>query len=263
MQKIRLGILGAGGKMGKMLQEAALKSPETFEIAALFEVDGSALLGKKIEPVNVAIQNFSALTVENLNCVIDFTRPEGTLKHLAICKEKKIPMVIGTTGFDDDGKAEIEKASAEIPIVFAPNMAVGVNVVFKLLKEAAKVLNTYDVEIVEAHHRLKVDSPSGTALKMGEIVADALGRNLKDCAIYGREGNLGVRDNQTIAFSTIRGGDIVGDHTVMFCGIGERVEITHKGGSRMPYAEGAMRAAVFLQGKAKGLFNMQDVLGLN
>ncbi len=263
MQKIRLGILGAGGKMGKMLQEAALRSPETFEIAALFEVEGSALLGKNIEPINVKIQNFSALTVENLNCVIDFTRSEGTLKHLAICKAQKIPMVIGTTGFDDNGKTAIAEAAKTIPIVFAPNMAVGVNVVFKLLKEAAKVLNGFDVEIVEAHHRLKVDSPSGTALKMGEIVADALGRNLKDCAIFGREGNLGVRNDKTIAFSTIRGGDIVGEHTVMFCGIGERVEIAHKGGSRMPYAEGAMRAALFLQGKTAGLFNMQDVLGLN
>lgn len=172
-------------------------------------------------------------------------------------------MVIGTTGFDDNGKAAIAEAAKTIPIVFAPNMAVGVNVVFKLLKEAAKVLNGFDVEIVEAHHRLKVDSPSGTALKMGEIVADALGRNLKDCAIFGREGNLGVRDDKTIAFSTIRGGDIVGEHTVMFCGIGERVEIAHKGGSRMLYAEGAMRAALFLQGKTAGLFNMQDVLGLN
>lgn len=263
MQKIRLGILGAGGKMGKMLIDAALKAPAQFEIAALFEADSSVLLGKKIEPVDIEIQNFSASTVENLHCVVDFTRPEGTRKHLAICKDKKIPMVIGTTGFDDAGKAEIESAATKIPIVFAPNMAVGVNVVFKLLKDAAKILSAYDVEIVEAHHRLKVDSPSGTALQMGEIVADALHRNLKNCAIFGRQGNLGVRDDKTIAFSTIRGGDIVGDHTVMFCGIGERVEITHKGSSRMPYAEGAMRAAVFLQSKTSGLFNMQDVLGLN
>ena len=172
-------------------------------------------------------------------------------------------MVIGTTGFDDDGRWTIAEAAKEIPIVFAPNMSVGVNVVFKLLDVATRILSEgYDIEVVEAHHRLKVDSPSGTALRMGEVIADALGRDLKKCAVYGREGVTGVRDPSTIGFATVRGGDIVGDHTVMYCGIGERVEIGHKAASRMPYALGSLRAAHFLVGKESGLFDMQDVLGL-
>jgi len=172
-------------------------------------------------------------------------------------------MVIGTTGFEAEGKAAIAAAARDIPVVFAPNMAVGVNLVFKLLDTAARILNQgYDIEIVEAHHRLKVDAPSGTALRMGEVVAGALGRDLKECAVYGREGVTGERDPSTIGFATVRGGDIVGDHTAMFCGIGERVEITHKAGSRMPYALGSMRAARFLAGRKNGLFDMQDVLGL-
>jgi 4-hydroxy-tetrahydrodipicolinate reductase len=172
-------------------------------------------------------------------------------------------MVIGTTGFEDEGKAALKSASAEIPVVFAPNMAVGVNLVFKLLDTAARILaQGYDIEVVEAHHRHKIDAPSGTALRMGEVLANALERDLKQCAIYGREGVTGERDPSTIGFATVRGGDIVGDHTVMFCGTGERVEISHKASSRMPYALGSMRAAKFLRSQKNGLFDMQDVLGL-
>jgi 4-hydroxy-tetrahydrodipicolinate reductase len=172
-------------------------------------------------------------------------------------------MVIGTTGFSAEQKKQIEAAAKDIPIVFAPNMAVGVNAVFKLLDVAARILNEgYDVEVIEAHHRMKVDAPSGTALRMGEVVAKALGRSLEECAIYGREGHTGERPATQIGFSTIRGGDIVGDHTVLFAGTGERIEITHKSASRMSYALGSLRAARFLQGKKNGLFDMQDVLGL-
>ncbi len=268
MQHIFLGIMGASGKMGRMLIEAAEKHKEVFTVRAAFDVENSPWQGKSLNALlgvesTVNIEKNLASTAEKLNCVIDFTRPEGTLKHLEICENKKIPMVIGTTGLDEKGKGFIKEVAQTIPIVFSPNMSVGVNVVFKLLEVASQVLNSgFDVEIVEAHHRLKADSPSGTALKMGEIVANAFNRDLKQCAIYGREGVLGVRKDETIAFSTIRGGDIVGDHTVMFCGIGERVEITHKGSSRMTYAEGALRAAAFLQSQKKGLFDMQDVLGL-
>jgi len=174
-----------------------------------------------------------------------------------------VALIIGTTGFDEAGKAAIREAAQDIPVVFAPNMAVGVNLVFKLLDVAARILNQgYDIEIVEAHHKHKIDAPSGTALRMGEVVANALGRDLNECAIYGREGVTGERDPSTIGFATVRGGDIVGDHNVMFCGTGERVEIAHKAGSRMPYALGSLRAARFLAGKKNGLFDMQDVLGL-
>ena len=197
------------------------------------------------------------------DCLIDFTRPEATLSYLDVAERLGKAMVIGTTGFSSEGKERIADAARTIPIVFAPNMAVGVNAVFKLLEVAARILDQgYDIEVIEAHHRFKVDAPSGTALKMGEIVARELGRDLADCAIYGREGVTGERDSQTIGFSTIRGGDIVGDHTVLFAGIGERIEITHKSGSRMPYALGAVRAARFLAGRDKGLFDMRAVLGL-
>jgi 4-hydroxy-tetrahydrodipicolinate reductase len=201
--------------------------------------------------------------LSGIDCLIDFTRPQGTLGHLELCRKAGVAMVIGTTGFEAEGKNRISEAARDIPVVFAPNMAVGVNLVFKLLDTAARILNQgYDIEIVEAHHRMKVDAPSGTALRMGEVVASALGRDLKECAVYGREGVTGERDPSTIGFATVRGGDVVGDHTVMFCGIGERVEITHKADSRMPYALGSMRAARFLAGRQSGLFDMQDVLGL-
>ena len=195
--------------------------------------------------------------------LIDFTRPEGTLAHLAACRELGVNLVIGTTGFSDAQKAQIAAAAADIAIVMAPNMSVGVNVTFKLLEMAAKALSTgYDIEIVEAHHRHKVDAPSGTALKMGEVIAGALGRDLKDCGVYAREGVTGERDPSSIGFAAVRGGDVVGDHTVMFLGTGERIEIAHKSSSRTNYAQGSLRAARFLDGKTSGLFDMFDVLNL-
>jgi 4-hydroxy-tetrahydrodipicolinate reductase len=185
------------------------------------------------------------------------------MAHLAVCRAQGVAMVIGTTGFTDSQKAEIAEAAKHIPIMMAPNMSVGVNVTLKLLEMAAKALATgYDIEIIEAHHRQKVDAPSGTALKMGEVIADALGRDLKDCAVYAREGVTGERDPSSIGFATIRGGDIVGDHTVLFAGTGERIEITHKSSSRSTYAQGSLRAARFLVGQQAGLFDMFDVLGL-
>jgi 4-hydroxy-tetrahydrodipicolinate reductase len=195
--------------------------------------------------------------------LIDFTRPEGTMEHLKVCRELGVAMVIGTTGFTDAQKADIAAAAKDIAIMMAPNMSVGVNVTLKLLEMAAKALSTgYDIEIVEAHHRYKVDAPSGTALKMGEVIADALGRDLKECAVYAREGLTGERDPSSIGFATIRGGDIVGDHTVLFAGIGERIEISHKSSSRVTYAQGSLRAVRFLAGRKPGLYDMFDVLGL-
>ena len=267
MSKNRIGIVGASGRMGRMLIEAVLKD-ENLQLTAAFDQPGSAALGRDAAELaglpgsGARVQDDVASGLANCDCLIDFTRPEGTLVHLDLCAAAGVAMVIGTTGFDAAGKARIDAAARRIPIVFAPNMAVGVNAVFKLLDVAARILHQgYDVEVLEAHHRLKVDAPSGTALRMGEVVADALGRSLADCAIYGREGHTGERDKETIGFSTIRGGDIVGDHVVMFCGIGERVEISHKSGSRMPYALGSLRAAKFLSGQKNGLFDMQDVLG--
>ena len=197
------------------------------------------------------------------DAIIDFTRPEGTLAFLPLCRELGVNMVIGTTGFTDEQKALIAEASRDIAIVLSPNMSVGVNVTFKLLEMAAKALSTgYDIEIVEAHHRHKVDAPSGTALKMGEVIAEALGRDLKDCAVYDRHGVTGERDPSSIGFATVRGGDIVGDHTVLFAGTGERIEVTHKSSSRATYAQGSLRAVRFLAGRNSGLYDMFDVLGL-
>jgi len=195
--------------------------------------------------------------------LIDFTRPEGTMAHVAACRARGVNLIIGTTGFTDAHKQEIAQAARDIAIVMAPNMSVGVNVTLKLLQMAAQALSTgYDIEIIEAHHRHKIDAPSGTALKMGEVIAEAIGRDLKTCAVYAREGVTGERDPSTIGFSTIRGGDIVGDHTVLFAGTGERIEITHKSASRATYAQGSLRAVRFLHGKKSGLFDMFDVLGL-
>lgn len=266
MKGLRIGVVGAGGRMGRMLIEATLKDDEAV-LGAAIDVAGSSAVGKVAGdlvglPCDIAVTADLREGLSHCDCVIDFTRPEGTLKHLALCREQGVAMVIGTTGFDVAGRESIAAAARDIPIVCAPNMAVGVNVVFKLLDTAARILNQgYDIEIVEAHHRMKVDAPSGTALRMGEVVAAALGRDLKECAVYGREGVTGERDGATIGFATVRGGDIVGDHTVMFCGLGERVEVTHKAGSRMPYALGSLRAAHFLAGRKSGLFDMQDVLG--
>ena len=267
MNGMRIAITGAGGRMGRMLIEATLHDTEATLVAALDQPGGPAegkdageLVGM---PCGVPVSSDRDAGIALANCLIDFTRPEATLEHLAICRRHGVAMVIGTTGFDAAGKQAIAAAAQEIPVVFAPNMSVGVNIVFRLLDVAARILDQgYDVEIVEAHHRYKVDAPSGTALRMGEVVAQALGRDLKDCAIFGREGVTGERLQSTIGFATVRGGDIVGDHTVMFCGQGERVEIGHKASSRMPYALGSLRAARFLADRACGLFDMQDVLGL-
>jgi 4-hydroxy-tetrahydrodipicolinate reductase len=266
MSATRIGIVGAGGRMGRMLIEATLKD-EQLVLGAAFDVPGSPAIGKTAGDLvgiasDVVVSGDVAAGLKDIDCLIDFTRPQGTLQHLELCRQAGVGIVIGTTGFETEGKAAIAAAAKDIPVVFAPNMAVGVNVVFNLLDTAARILNQgYDIEIVEAHHRLKIDAPSGTALRMGEVVADALGRSLEECAVYGREGVTGERDPSTIGFATVRGGDIVGDHTVMFCGLGERVEITHKASSRMPYALGSLRAARYLAGRPNGLFDMQDVLG--
>ncbi len=245
MSTIRCAIAGASGRMGQMLIEAVAAAPDA-ELAAAFDINDDVEAG-----------------LAKAECLIDFTRPEGTLRHLEICRRLGTHAVIGTTGFTPEQKQQIETFAKDIPIVFAPNMAVGVNTVFKLLDLAARILNEgYDIEVIEAHHRHKIDAPSGTALRMGEVVAHALGRDLAECAVYGREGHTGERPAPQIGFATIRGGDIVGDHTVLFAGTGERVEITHKAASRMPYALGSLRAARFLQHKRSGLFDMQDVLGL-
>ena len=242
---LRVAVAGASGRMGRMLIEAVEAAPDCV-------LAGTLDVGRDI-----------AAGLADAQVLIDFTRPEGTLAHLAACRDRGIKMVIGTTGFSEADKALIAEHARHIALMLSPNMSVGVNVVLRLLDTAARALaEGYDVEIVEAHHRHKVDAPSGTALKMGEVVAAALGRDLKQCAIYGREGVTGERDPSTIGFATVRGGDIVGDHTVMFCGTGERVEISHKSASRATYAQGALRAARFLADKPSGLFDMADVLGL-
>jgi 4-hydroxy-tetrahydrodipicolinate reductase len=264
---LRIAIAGASGRMGRMLVEAVQAAPDVVLAGALDRV-GSPSIGSDAgafsgQLAGVVIHSDLDKGLAGADVLIDFTRPDGTLQHLDYCAAHGIKMVIGTTGFDEAGKAAIRAAAAKTAIVFAPNMSVGVNVTLKLLEMAAKSFSEgYDIEIVEAHHRYKVDAPSGTALKMGEVIADALGRDLNDCAVYGREGVTGERDPSTIGFATIRGGDIVGDHTVLFAGIGERIEISHKSSSRVTYAHGALRAARFLAQKSSGLYDMQDVLGL-
>jgi 4-hydroxy-tetrahydrodipicolinate reductase len=263
---VNVAIAGAGGRMGRMLIEAALGADD-IRIAAAFDRAGSPDIGRDCaeflgRKTGIAIGDDPA-RVRDAQVLIDFTRPEGTLEHLKHCTAHGVAMVIGTTGFDDAGKAAIRAAAQAIPIVFAPNMSVGVNATLKLLEVAARILGSgYDIEIIEAHHRHKVDAPSGTALKMGEVIAAALGTRLDEVAVYAREGITGERRPGTIGFAAIRGGDIVGDHTVLFAGVGERIEITHRSASRMTYALGALRAARFLAGKSQGLFDMHDVLGL-
>ena len=263
---LNIAIAGASGRMGRTLIEAVLRGAEV-KLAAALEIAGSPHLGKDAGELagahcGVRITDDVERALKGCDVLIDFTRPEGTLHHVALCRKLGVRPVIGTTGFDEAGKKTLADASREIAMVMAPNFSVGVNVTFKLLETAAKSLNQgYDVEIIEAHHRLKVDAPSGTALRMGEVVAGALGRDLKQCAIYGREGVTGERKDDTIAFSAIRGGDLVGDHTVMFIGMGERVEITHRASSRMNYANGALRAAQWVMAKPSGLYDMFDVLG--
>ena len=260
-------IAGSGGRMGRTLLEAVNQSPE-FRLQAALERADSPFLGRDAgeaigAPNGVRISADIDASLRGADVIVDFTRPEGTLHHLEACLRHRVRMVIGTTGFDAEQRQRIAVASKSIPIVMAPNMSIGVNLVFRLLETAAKVLSDgYDVEIVEAHHRHKVDAPSGTALRMGELIAQALGRDLTSCAVYGREGITGERKASTIGFATVRGGDIVGDHTVLFAGAGERVEIAHKASSRATFALGALRAARFLADKKAGLFDMQDVLGL-
>ena len=267
MSKTKVVVAGASGRMGRMLIETALKDQDV-QLVGVLDLPDSPAIGQTAGslvglPCDLTVTADLDLALAGADCLIDFTRPSGTIKHMEACRRHKVAMVIGTTGFEDEGKAVLNAASQDIPLVFAPNMAVGVNLVFKLLDTAARILSQgYDIEIVEAHHRHKIDAPSGTALRMGEVLARALERDLKVCAVYGREGVTGERDPSTIGFATVRGGDIVGDHTVMFCGTGERVEISHKASSRMPYALGSMRAAKYLRGQKCGLFDMQDVLGL-
>ncbi len=265
MNPVRLAIAGASGRMGRMLIEAALADPGV-TLAVALDQAGSPAIGQDAgaalgQTTGVHItSDLGALAAAD--CLIDFTRPAGTLEHLRRCRELGVRMVIGTTGFDADGKAAIREAAQHIGVVFAPNMSVGVNVLFRLLEVAADVLQDYDVEIFEAHHRLKVDAPSGTALGMGEVIARRWGHELDEIADWARHGETGARESGRIGFSVMRGGDIVGDHTAFFCGQGERIEITHRSSSRATYAQGSLRAARFLQNQAAGLYDMRDVLGL-
>ena len=250
-----------------MLIETVLRGAD-IRLAAALEQPGNPHIGKDAgelvgSPCGLKISEDVVNALKGCDALIDFTRPEGTLAHLEACRALGVRMVIGTTGFNDDGRKAIADASRALAIAMAPNFSIGVNVTFKLLEIAAKALSTgYDVEILEAHHRHKVDAPSGTALRMGEVVAQALGRDLRQCAVYGREGVTGERREDTIGFATVRGGDLVGDHTVMFIGTGERVEVTHRASSRVNYANGALHAARFIMARKSGLFDMRDVLGL-
>jgi len=263
---IRVAIAGAAGRMGRALVESLADHPHARLTVAL-EMAGSPAIGSDAGAVvgrttGVAItSDLAGLAAADV--LIDFTRPEGTLTHLAACRQYGVRAVIGTTGFDAAGKRDIAAAAGELPLVMAPNFSVGINLLVKLLDTAARALgDAYDVEIIEAHHRHKVDAPSGTALRLGEAVAAALGRDLQSCAVYGREGITGERAAQTIGFATVRGGDVVGDHTVLFAGTGERIELTHKASSRATFAEGAVRAACWLQDQPAGLYDMHDVLAL-
>ncbi|MGR9100871.1 MAG: 4-hydroxy-tetrahydrodipicolinate reductase [Gammaproteobacteria bacterium] len=263
----RVAVVGPSGRMGQCLLRAVALSENAELTAAVARpqspsvgLDAGALAGTGELGITVADELEGV--VDLFDVLIDFTRPDCSMKYLQICRASGKGAVVGTTGFSEGERAAIAEISREIPVVLAPNMSVGVNLSLKLLEMAAKVMGDSDIEIIEAHHRYKVDAPSGTALRMGEVIAEALNRNLKDCSIFGREGHTGERDKKTIGFSTIRAGDIVGEHTVMFANEGERIEITHKASSRMTFANGAVRAAVWLEGKKSGLFDMQDVLGL-
>ena len=265
---LRIAIAGASGRMGRMLIEAVLNAPDC-ELAGALDVPANPALGSDAgaflgRTTGVIITSDVPAALARAQVLIDFTRPEGTMAHVRVCQQLGVKMVIGTTGFGDTDKAELAQAAQSLAMVVAPNMSVGVNVTLRLLQMAAKALSTgYDIEVIEAHHRHKVDAPSGTALKMGEVIAEALERDLKDCAVYAREGHTGERDPSSIGFATIRGGDIVGDHTVMFAGTGERVEITHRSGSRSNYAQGSLRAARYLAERPSGMFDMFDVLNLH
>mgnify|MGYP001819144171 FL=1 len=265
---LNIAVTGAAGRMGRNLIQACDENSNC-QLGAAIEHESSPFIGRdagEMAGVGTLDRNIVSQLSEvadDFHTLIDFTRPEVTLKNLEFCVANNKNIIIGTTGFSDEEKQQIQKASESIGIVFAPNMSVGVNLCFKLLDIAARVLGDgVDIEVIEAHHRHKVDAPSGTALRMGEVIADALDRDLAECAVYGREGVTGERDRKTIGFETIRAGDIVGDHTVMFADIGERVEITHKASSRMTFANGAIRASLWLEDKNSGLYDMQDVLEL-
>jgi len=262
----RVAISGAAGRMGRCLVEACQNAPG-LTLSAALERKGSSVVGADAGELagigRLGVPIVDQLAAESFDVLVDFTRPEVTLSILDLCRSAGKKLVVGTTGFSQQQRDTLIDASGDIAMVVAPNMSVGVNLCFKLLETAAKVLgDEVDIEIIEAHHRYKVDAPSGTALRMGDVVATALGRDLKTDAVYGREGHTGERDRKTIGFSTVRAGDIVGDHTVMFAGIGERVEITHKASSRMTFANGAMRTAAWVMNQDSGLYDMQDVLGL-
>ncbi|MBK5962898.1 4-hydroxy-tetrahydrodipicolinate reductase [Thiocystis minor] len=268
MNEIRIAIAGAGGRMGRTLVQAVTET-EGLVLGAATERAGSSLLGADagelagVGPLGVAVAAELSEVLDDFDVLIDFTAPAVTIAHLELCRAAGRCMVIGTTGLDETQRAAIAAAGETIGIVFAPNMSVGVNLCFKLLDIAARVLgDEVDIEIIEAHHRHKVDAPSGTALRMGEVIAEALGRDLKEVGVYGREGHTGPRERRTIGFETIRAGDIVGEHSVWFVADGERIEIAHKASSRMNFARGAMRAASWIAGRERGLFDMQDVLGL-
>ena len=262
-----IGITGAAGRMGRTLTTLC-NDAENLQLVAAVERAGSPFLGQDpgllagTAAAGIEIVDDLKVVAGNCEVLIDFTLPESTLENVKICRESGTRMVIGTTGMGEDA-GQIEAASADIAIVFAPNMSIGVNLCFKLVELAARTIGeTFDIEIIEAHHRHKIDAPSGTAVRLGEIVADTLGRNLAECAVYGREGRTGARDRKTIGFETIRAGEIVGDHTVLFGGAGERIEITHRAADRSTFASGALRAASWIVARERGLFDMQDVLDL-
>lgn len=266
----RIAVIGAAGRMGKTLIEAISQAEGAVLGAAIVEPD-SSLIGADagelagIGKLGVQVAGSLEAAKDDFDLLIDFTAPAVTMANVEFCAANGKQVVIGTTGLDDAQKAALQSAAESTAIVFAPNMSVGVNLCFKLLEIAAKALGEdsgYDIEVIEAHHRHKVDAPSGTALRMGEVVADALGRDLKECAVYGREGQTGPRKPREIGFETIRAGDVVGDHTVLFATEGERIEITHKASSRMTFAKGAVRASLWLKGRGTGLYDMQDVLNL-
>ena len=265
--RLRIAVSGAGGRMGQMLVDAVTSSADCV-LAGAIDIAGSPAIGRDAAQAlgrasGVLVTADLGAALADADVLIDFTRPAGTLAHLAACREHGVAAVVGTTGFDEAQKAAIAEHARHIAIVMAPNMSVGVNVVMKLLDMAARAFaDGYDIEVVETHHRHKVDAPSGTALQMGEVLAAALGRDLKECGVFARHGVTGERDPRAIGFSAIRGGDIVGDHTVLFAGDGERIEITHRSASRATYAQGGLRAARFLAGRRSGLFDMNDVLGL-
>ncbi len=264
----RITISGASGRMGRALVQAILAAKDT-ELAGAVDRPDSTLLGADVGEIagvgklGVPLIGQAAAAMENCDVLIDFSTPDATLSLAQLCEKNGVPLVVGTTGFTEAQKQTLRELSARIPLCVAANYSTGVNLCFKLLETAARVMgDDVDIEIVEAHHRHKVDAPSGTALRMGEVVADTLGRDLRQVAVYGREGQTGARERDTIGFATVRGGDVVGDHTVMFMAEGERVEITHKASSRLSFANGAVRAARWLSRQKPGYYDMQDVLGL-